>query len=242
MTDLTSRVGEPERRMMFYTPRNLQAAIKKSLIGLTVFTIVAFASASNASSIKQLHMVDVIDAAEMVFEGQVVASESRILPGTNRIRTWITFSVSEFIKGSSQSSSSQSNLLVLGFAGGQVGAVEQRYEGLKYPQIGERGIYFVESVSKPLVNPLVGWAQGHFKSVYSDGEYKIVTAELEPIAEVNFSRKQANNNQPYLSRGRAEGIELDSQRTQSLTKDQFVSQLKEYLATKQQDGQSLELD
>ncbi len=40
--------------------------------------------------------------------------------------------------------------------------VALRVSYLHIPELGEQGIYFVESLSRPLVNPLVGWHQGHY--------------------------------------------------------------------------------
>jgi len=56
--------------------------------------------------------------------------------------------------------------LRLRFNGGRVAGATLS-TGVAIPQPGEQGIYFVRSISKPLANPLVGWAQGHF--TISDG-------------------------------------------------------------------------
>ena len=52
--------------------------------------------------------------------------------------------------------------LELRFLGGTVGTARLEVTDMLVPQVAERGIYFVESLSAPQVNPLVGWSQGHF--------------------------------------------------------------------------------
>ena len=51
--------------------------------------------------------------------------------------------------------------LRLRFSGGSIGGITLS-TGVPIPQMGEQGIYFVRSLSKPGANPLVGWSQGHF--------------------------------------------------------------------------------
>jgi len=56
--------------------------------------------------------------------------------------------------------------------------------GLRIPEDGEQGIYFVESVSRDLINPLIGWSQGHFVIVDDNGDRRISTADDKPVTQV----------------------------------------------------------
>lgn len=189
-----------------------------------ILCLLALASTAFASSIRQLHVNEVADTAELIFSGSVVSSESRYSSGSNRIRTWVTFEVDQVLKGRINS-----NLLTLGFAGGRVGSQEQVYEGMRYPQIGEHGVYFVESSTRPLVNPLVGWSQGHFKSVYSKNAYNMLTADSKPIQRVSFHKQKSSVDEPYLSRGHALGVDIETKAEGVISKDQFIGQIEQYL-------------
>jgi len=49
----------------------------------------------------------------------------------------------------------------LGFMGGQSGDSVLKVYGMQMPEVGERGIYFVENLSVQQIHPLCGWQQGH---------------------------------------------------------------------------------
>ncbi len=56
-----------------------------------------------------------------------------------------------------------------------------------YPAVGEHGIYFIENPDKQLINPLVGWGQGHFlvkKDIY--GIERILTEGGAPVMHLDF--------------------------------------------------------
>jgi len=62
----------------------------------------------------------------------------------------------EVIKGSYTGSTVE-----LGFMGGQSGDSTLKVFGMQMPEMGERGIYFVENLSVQRIHPLCGWQQGH---------------------------------------------------------------------------------
>jgi len=166
---------------------------------------------ANASSIRQLGMNDMLAAAELVFEGQVTNSEARWNDDKTLIQTFITFTVSEVISGDYAQDS-----LELSFVGGRVGIDAMQAEGSRHPKVGEKGIYFIESVSKQLVNPLVGWSQGHFllKKNESGDEYVMTdkNAHVMSIASESISSNSRTlSSTSSLSSGVARNVIVDKQ-------------------------------
>ena len=87
----------------------------------------------------------------------------------------------DVIKGSNQI-----DTLELKFAGGTLNGETVRINGLSIPQPGEQGIYFVESTSNKLINPLVGWSQGHFVIKESEGQRMVYTTTLNQLSAFNL--------------------------------------------------------
>jgi hypothetical protein len=73
------------------------------------------------------------------------------------IHTYVTFQVMDVIKGTRGNGT-----VTLRYLGGTVGDLSLHVSDLQLPPVGERGMYFVESLSVPKVHPLYGWDQGHF--------------------------------------------------------------------------------
>ncbi|MEM7360815.1 MAG: hypothetical protein AAF431_17125 [Pseudomonadota bacterium] len=176
-------------------------------------------AAAQASSIRQLHLDDVSQQSELIFVGEVVNSVASWNPQRSRITTQITFRIDEVIKGSY----SEANLQ-LGFAGGTVGDATMEYEGLRYPIIGESGIYFVETIAKPLVNPLVGWSQGHF---LLDAQERVNTYDGKPVSTVQRKIPTTSQGTNQISRGIAQGLQLASQPQNAMSRAEFVQHIKQ---------------
>ncbi|MCH7671768.1 MAG: hypothetical protein IIC59_12275 [Proteobacteria bacterium] len=117
--------------------------------------------------------------AEFIFEGEVVLTETRQDSNSRIISTYVTFNVIDVMKGDYDAAS-----IELKFMGGVFDGRIMQVSGLKIPQLGEQGIYFVESTSRDLINPLLGWSQGHFIIIVDDGERRISTADNKPVTEV----------------------------------------------------------
>lgn len=140
--------------------------------------------AAQATSVVQLASEELVAGAELIFQGEVVHTESW-QAANGRIYTWVDFSVIEVLKGELAG-----NGLRLRFTGGQVGGLGLS-TGVPIPAVGEQGIYFVESTREYLANPLHGWSQGHF--IVNDanevraGNGELVT-EVEAVADDGISR------------------------------------------------------
>jgi hypothetical protein len=135
---------------------------------------------ARASIVLEMSFQEVVDHAELVFEGRVRAVEAR-RDAEGMIHTWVDFEVLELLKGEHASST-----LTLRFLGGTVGGQRLEVTDLQLPQVGETGFYFVESLTRPQVNPLVGWSQGHFLiEPRADGRPGVLTAHHEPVLGVS---------------------------------------------------------
>ena len=124
---------------------------------LTVF-LASWLPPAGGTTIKQVSIEELVADSVLVVEAQVADVSAAPSPENHKvIMTVVTLDVIEVIKGKVGS-----KMIELSYLGGRFGDREMKISGLKYPSVGERGIYFVESTSSRLVNPLLGWNQGHF--------------------------------------------------------------------------------
>jgi hypothetical protein len=155
--------------------------------GVALWQLIAFslllslcALSARASTVLEMSFQEVVDHAELVFEGRVRAVEAR-REVDGMIYTSVEFEVLDVLKGDYAD-----NALTLRFLGGTVGGQRLEVTDLQLPQGGEMGFYFVESLTRPQVNPLVGWSQGHFLiEPRADGRPGVLTAHHEPVFGVS---------------------------------------------------------
>jgi len=134
---------------------------------------------AQASTVLEMSFQDVLDHAELVFEGRVMTVEARRADDGN-IHTFVSFTVLDVLKGDDVG-----DALELRFLGGTVGTQQLQVTDMTLPQLGEMGVYFVESLNTPQVNPLVGWSQGHFLiEPQAGGEQAVLTANHEPVLSI----------------------------------------------------------
>jgi hypothetical protein len=134
---------------------------------------------ADATTILGMDIDQLARDAEFIFEGEVIAIQSRQDNG-DIISTYVTFTVSEVIKGDANR-----DTIELEFLGGSIDGRMTQVSGLTLPGLGEQGIYFVESTSRDLVNPLLGWSQGHFLiNADRDGTLRISTVDNKPVSQV----------------------------------------------------------
>ncbi len=162
---------------------NLRAGPVRRAARAACLLAAALAPPAAATTVQGMDIDRIAADAEFIFEGEVIGSRSyRDLRG-GAIRTAVTFAVADVVKGDYGAGS-----LELRFTGGEAEGRAMRVEGLAIPVPGERGIYFVESLSRDLVNPLLGWSQGHFIIVEDDaGARRVHTAGRTPVADVRAS-------------------------------------------------------
>ena len=131
-----------------------------------------------ATTILGMNIDEVAQGAELIFEGKVV--EHNVRENTaGMIVTYVTFRIEELIKGQYDEP-----LLELKFTGGSLGGQIMEISGLRIPSPNEEGIYFVESINRSLVNPLLGWSQGHYLIYERNGERRVSTVNDRPVTDV----------------------------------------------------------
>jgi hypothetical protein len=126
------------------------------------------------------------DEAQLIFEGRVV--DWNVIREGRLITTVVTFEVLDMIKGEGNAIN-----LDLHFSGGELDGEILEITGSKIPVISEHGVYFVESAEGNLLNPLLGWTQGHY----------IIKNNLVYNANVNAASNTSNL-------GEARGLDPES--------------------------------
>ena len=192
------------------------------LIGRIVVIVSLACSCGYGSSVQQVTIQQLTTSSELIFQGKVIASESRWNADQSGIHTYVTFRVNEVIKGSAGMH------VVLRFLGGKVGDIGMEVTGSTLPEVGERGIYFVENLNRFQVNPFYGVDQGHFLVIESEGQQvmasrsrRMITGFLPDVAE----------DKAGLSTGIASGLSLDESgpSPSGLTAVQFKQTIREYV-------------
>ncbi len=171
---------------------------KRALVFLVCATSIP--GSASALSVKAVSVEEILENSALVIEGQVMASESRPVEGSRMIQTCFRFEVAEIIKGDLPDDSFE-----LCFLGGTLDGVTMRVSGMRYPEIGETGIYFIESLDRLQVSPLYGGPQGHFLVVRdpATGKEQVLTSDRRSVVGVISSSKITT---PGLSTGAARGV------------------------------------
>lgn len=185
-----------------------------------------------ATTLLGMDIDQIANQAELIFEGEVL--ERRVLQDSSSgiINTYITFRVIDVIKGSSAGET-----LELKFAGGEFNGEIVEVSGSILPALNEVGIYFVESATQDMLNPLLGWTQGHFTVAVEDGERRVFSAVSKPVIQV-----QAMSNVPVAIKaprsliqgkdGVAAGVLTESsalRANQALSVDQFKQRIRDMI-------------
>ena len=197
----------------------------KSFLALC-FSLGLFPSLALPSTVKQLSFPDVVSSAELIFEGSVISIEAG--PGNGRmIYTYIKFQIHDVLKGGYGE-----EFIELRFLGGEFEGRRLQVTDMLLPGEGETGFYFVESLKGGLVNPLVGWSQGHY-IIHPDGEgvQRIMTPDKRVIEALILDEKELIDQQTGLkavevSRGVARGVILRnlSQRSSQSVIEEFTAE------------------
>jgi hypothetical protein len=153
--------------------KNLIAAL---IIGL--FPLFLAIESTEATMIIKKSFDQVAQRAELIFEGKVLSKETRPSPVSGKPFTYFTFEVVDIIKGDYSDET-----IELGFMGGPQGDFILTVSDMRMPEIGEKGIYFVETLSEQQINPLIGWQQGHYLVITnkSTGQDLVVPVEQDTI-------------------------------------------------------------
>ncbi|MBI5040190.1 MAG: hypothetical protein HZB57_03005 [Gammaproteobacteria bacterium] len=155
---------------------------RRYLIALLLPLLFMGANAALATSVREATVAEMADKSAVIFEGVVVDVRAHKTEHGS-IVTAVVFEVLDVIKGSLPQ-----RRLTLEFLGGEIPGERQSIAAMQYPQLGEQGIYFAESIDQPLINPLYGWDQGRFL-VQRDhgGVERVLTAGKRPVMDVQGS-------------------------------------------------------
>ena len=153
--------------------------LPKDIFSILLCVFVTYATGTNATTILGMDIDKVANDAELIFEGEVILHETRQNSHTGIIHTYVTFTVHDVVKGDFSA-----DTIELKFAGGTFMGQIVEVRGLKIPKEGENGIYFVESTSRDLLNPLIGWSQGHFIIEQELGERRVRTIDRQTVTDI----------------------------------------------------------
>lgn len=186
--------------------------------------LLAFAAVSQAASVRSVGTSDLVARSNFVFHGKAVekwvAAGSR--PGS--IVTNVRYTVLDVLKGERSRQT-----VVLSFLGGTLGGRTLRIEGMKMPDVGDEGVFFVERLGGNLAQPFYGWDQGRFP-VRADarGRKIVVTHEQRPVRSVDAVRGSAG-----VASGHAAGIGTSDNEADALTVEAFKSRIRRILEAQQ---------
>jgi hypothetical protein len=111
-----------------------------------------------ATSVRSVSVDEMLEESALIVEAEVVAVQTVVGDDPRAIHTCASLRVLDVIKGTAGE-----DPVELCFSGGTSGEVTRKVFGMVYPEVGETGVYFIYSLDHPLVNPLYGWHQGHFR-------------------------------------------------------------------------------
>lgn len=208
--------------------------------GFGLLLLVGFILPGHATSILEIDTNELVDRAEVILEGEVIASEARWNAQQTYISTFVTFRVIEVLKGRLDVQE-----ITQSFAGGTVDNTSLDVDGMVYPQVGERGIYFLENPGRGQANPMVGWGQGHFRvHTDSNGQERVLTEAGAPVTGMDDEATPAGRSavQPSsapLSHGVARGVRTAPQGSaieKAMDRQSFKQALRQRIIARQQDS------
>lgn len=184
--------------------RSIRRSLKRLVVrsGAVLAVWAGVLGVGHAASVVQMPFEQLVRDAEVAFEGRVVSVDSGWSESGKAIVTRVTFAVDDVMIGASEQT------VQLTFLGGTVGDLRMGVSGLRVPSVGETGIYFIESTSRRLVSPVLGWNQGQFRIARHGGERVMLTSDGRPLAgftETDVSAVRLNEHVPSGVR-MAEGI------------------------------------
>jgi len=156
------------------TLRHTAALLRASLL------VMSLATSAFGTTLISLSVNSLSEQAEFVFEGEVTSVEAQRSGNRGMVNTYVTFRVIDIIKGDAGATD-----IELKFLGGSLNGEVLEVNGSRLPRLGEHGIYFVESLSRDLINPLLGWSQGHYLIKTVAGIESMTTVDAKPIIAIS---------------------------------------------------------
>ena len=132
-----------------------------------------------ATTIRTVTMDEMLRGAQLIFHDKVIDARPR-LTGSGLVVTDVRYRVVDVVKGNVDGT-----VLTLTFLGGSADGVATVVSEQTIPTGEEEGIYFVESATRPMVNPLFGWSQGRFTiQSNASGNDVVLGADGQPVTEL----------------------------------------------------------
>ncbi|MGJ8688771.1 MAG: hypothetical protein ACSHXZ_04545 [Gammaproteobacteria bacterium] len=167
-----------------------------------------FVLPANASTVLEMSFAQVVEHSQLVFEGQVLSVEPRHM-NDGYIHTFVRFEIADVVKGDYSDA-----IIELSFLGGEIAGNAMHVTDMQIPQVGETGLYFVETLQQSQVSPLVGWAQGHYLiETLADGARIVTTLAHEVVVSLEDTATQAPQSSALnsFSKGKAKGVLIKEQ-------------------------------
>ena len=209
-------------------------SISAAMVGWTflvfsIFIYLCCAAPARGSTILEVGLDEMLDEVEFVFVGEVINVVARETASGTSIHTYVTFRILEAIKGHHPQ-----DTIKLRFLGGEVGDLKLKVSEMHLPALGEKGIYFVESLGRHQVNPLLGWSQGHLLVVSDEnGVERVLSRDRRPIIAVESDAVTQGRalRVRSLSKGVARGLVVgeSAKVTRGLSAKEFKAQLRRKL-------------
>ncbi|HTJ65657.1 MAG TPA: hypothetical protein VL899_17790 [Alphaproteobacteria bacterium] len=199
------------------------------LILLGIFAASIPLTTASAATLERRSLSDLAKGAELIVDGTVIGQKVEALGGGQGARTCFTIAVAEVVAGTSPGKSVR-----LCFFGGEIGGRGYGVSGMQFPKVGERGIYLIESVHQPMLNPLIGWDQGRFGIVKdaASGALKVTTADGRRVTALTPEAAQPSARATVVSSeaASAAGVVADdgSDLRGAISRDDFVAKLRVY--------------
>ena len=191
-------------------------------IVVAALTLCVCAAVPSSSSVLAVSLEQLSTASQLIFEGEVVGMTSDFNANQTSIHTYVTFRVVDVVKGTYTQPE-----ITLRFLGGTVGEISLNVSDSTLPELGEPGIYFVESLERFQVNPLYGMDQGHFLILESGSQRIMMTRNRRVITGLLSDEQPPVDG---LSNGIARGLSIDEAggSPESVTVFQFKQVIRQY--------------
>jgi hypothetical protein len=160
--------------------------------------VMSLAASAYGTTLISLSVNSLSEQAEFVFEGEVISVEAQRSGNRGLVNTYVTFRVIDILKGNAGATD-----IELKFLGGSLNGEVLEVNGSRLPRLGEHGIYFVESLSRDLINPLLGWSQGHYLIKTVAGIESMTTVDAKPIIAISPAEADSDPQTSGVSTGAA---------------------------------------
>jgi len=160
--------------------------------------VMSLAASAYGTTLISLSVNSLSEQAEFVFEGEVISVEAQRSGNRGLVNTYVTFRVIDILKGNAGATD-----IELKFLGGSLNGEVLEVNGSRLPRLGEHGIYFVESLSRDLINPLLGWSQGHYLIKTVAGIESMTTVDAKPIIAISPAEADSDPQTSGASTGTA---------------------------------------